>query len=80
MNCIDCKNTGKQVCTVCCAYQGGVPDRWEPKLITNADRIRAMSDEELARWIADELIEPGYYTKGQAYELWLGWLKQEVSE
>lgn len=47
---------------------------------SNADKIRSMTDEELARWIADELIEPGYYAKGQAYELWLDWLRQEVPE
>lgn len=45
---------------------------------TNAERIRAMTDEELARWIVDELIEPGYYTGDEGYNLWLDWLKQEV--
>lgn len=34
---------------------------------TQADRIRAMSDEELAAWL-DELVEHN----------WLDWLKQEV--
>ena len=34
---------------------------------TNADRIRAMSDEELAAWL-DELMEHN----------WLDWLKREV--
>lgn len=33
---------------------------------TNADRIRAMTDEELARWIADDLIEPGYFNGDDA--------------
>ena len=28
---------------------------YRPKLITNADRIRGMSDEELAEWLADIL-------------------------
>lgn len=60
--------------------------------ITNADRIRAMSDDELAQWIADIAIcnncraknmdtaKPckGLYDgcKGN----WLYWLKQEVSD
>lgn len=43
---------------------------------TNADRIRAMTDEELADWIINDLIEPGYYTYKEGYELWLKWLKK----
>ena len=46
---------------------------------TNADRIRSMTDEELAEWIADDLIEPGYNTREQTVEMWLDWLKQEAS-
>lgn len=49
-NCSDCKNNGTQICSVCCSYQG-CPDRWEAKPKTNADRIRAMTDEELAEFI-----------------------------
>ena len=33
-----------------CNYAPGYPSKWEEKRITNADRIRAMSDEELASW------------------------------
>lgn len=52
-----------------------------PSLIkTNSDRIRAMTDEELAEWIADDLIEPGYNTREQTVKIWLDWLKQEVSD
>ena len=47
------------------------------KPVTNADRIRAMTDEEIAGWIANDLIEPGYYSGDQCYKLWLDWLKQE---
>lgn len=50
MNCSDCKNIGTQICSLCCSYHG-IPDRWEAKPTTNADRIRAMSDEELADFI-----------------------------
>lgn len=78
MNCTDCKNAGKQVCTVCCAYQGG-PDKWEPKPETNADRIRSMTDEELADWVW------GAETAGRAYgsrgkKAWLDWLRQAATE
>lgn len=64
----------------------------EPKQ-TNADRIRAMSDEELAKWLAEKLAnqetmkleEDGYTpTATQISALcarltmvWLDWLKQE---
>ena len=50
------------------------PDRKE----SNADRIRSMTDEELAKWIANDLIEPGYYKSGQCEEIWLDWLKQSA--
>ena len=48
------------------------------KPITNADRIRSLSDEELAEWIADDLIEPGYNTREQTVKMWLKWLKEEA--
>lgn len=44
----------------------------KPKPTTNADRIRAMTDEELAEWIISITEDD---TEG-----WLDWLKQEVSE
>ena len=63
--------------------------RYKPKPITNADRIRSMSDEELAEFFemiphcgnpatytADGFcIDDGLRTKRQ----WLDWLKQEVT-
>lgn len=55
---------------------GGCSDYEQRK--TNANRIRSMSDEELAEWIIDDLIEPGYYTHEQGFKMWLDWLKQEV--
>ena len=66
------------------------------KPMTNADRIRAMSDEELARkfvntacyydWKHDE--DYYYFPNGtiktnykpKAIEAWLEWLKQQVQE
>lgn len=44
--------------------------RYKPKPITNADRIRAMTDEELAEWIISTTEDD---TVG-----WLDWLKQEA--
>lgn len=63
-NCSDCKNNGTQICSLCCSHQG-CPDRWEEKPKTNADRIRAKSDEELAEWVVGELINGIYaFLKG----------------
>ena len=52
------------------------------KPITNADRIRSMSDEELAEWLEfrdDNCPRAGCY-KGGCHECWLDWLKQEAGE
>lgn len=57
--CSDCANgawTGEErtlpeVCTICRYKSDGVPSEWKPKVFTNADRIRAMSDEELAEFL-----------------------------
>ena len=53
---------------------------------TNADRIRAMTDEELAGWMHD-ILHDGYIlgaTKNSglfiAKDEWLTWLKQEVTD
>ena len=53
---------------------------------TNADRIRAKSDEELAKWIADIYPDcpPGYNCDSSRVtdccDCWLDWLKQEADE
>lgn len=57
------------------------PDKdWERdckyyQVATNADRIRAMSDEELAGFISNQIIDQNI---GVPVEAWLGWLKQEA--
>ncbi len=90
-NCLDCKNNGTQICSVCCSYQG-YPDRWEAKPKTNADRIRAMSDEEMAKflqedvfyepWCPDDVVcvlgEGCQLTDKDCGKCALKWLKQEV--
>lgn len=56
---------------------------------TNADLVRAMTDEELAEWFHRIQYDVSdYYCGGHSCEptlptgkeSWLGWLKQEVSE
>lgn len=59
------------------------------KPMTNADRIRAMTDEELAEWFNRIQYDVSdYYCGGHSCEptlptgkeSWLGWLKQEASD
>ena len=62
----------------------------ERKPITNADRIRAMSDEELAvfmftangcpMWVGDYSCKEGNGCHGAGNACWLYWLKQEVEK
>lgn len=46
---------------------------------TNADRIRAMTDEELAEWLdnIDTAYEPETVVSRHG---WLDWLRQEVAD
>jgi hypothetical protein len=44
---------------------------------SNADRIRSMSDEELAEWIRDQIIDRNI---GIPSETWLDWLRQEAKD
>ena len=51
---------------------------------TNADKIRQMSDAELAEWICQEttnalnLLSFGNGKPSKSFFTWLDWLKQEV--
>ena len=54
----------------------GEPSNFKPKPITNADKIRSMTDEELAEFISGKAR-----TFGEEYEGYmsaLDWLKEEV--
>ena len=55
-------------------------DRFEPKPPTNADRIRAMSDEELAEWIVHKTEGNGFDGYEEVVNAWLDWLKEEVDD
>lgn len=58
----------------------------KPKPITNADRIRSMTDEELADWLgvycngqtAQEIGKPCASGMGSCEECWLDWLREEA--
>lgn len=61
---------GKVDPAICEAYKDC---QWATRPLTNADRIRAMTDEELAGWM-------NHLFPTLAYEWLLDWLKQEVQE
>ena len=76
--------------TVGCCGEDKCRDR---KALTNADRIRAMTDEELAEWLetirmycANDLCGMGCpfeeicYSKADAPTEMLAWLKEEASD
>ena len=68
----DCKN-GSGLTWPCGAYV--------PKIVTNADRIRAMSDEELAK--AMDMVCPpneGCIDNQNCVKCWLEWLRQPSEE
>ena len=46
---------------------------------TNADRIRSMTDEELAEFVWN-VESSGKFYGPRGRKLWLDWLKQEASE
>ena len=50
------------------------------KSLTNADRIRAMTDEELADWIVEIELQADCLGGTFGAEYWLDWLKQEAKE
>lgn len=62
----DCKSSSRMTWP-CGAYA--------PRIVTNADRIRSMSDEELASWLE-------YEGGGACAEVcgWLDWLRKPAEE
>lgn len=61
-----------------CNFYGYVRERAK-KQVTNADRIRAMTDEELADWIRHIECRTNFYGK-EGFDYWLEWLRQEASD
>lgn len=74
-----CEKTGVKIrYSTGCTYHN-------PKPMTNADRIRSMSDEELAEYMGDVQTWGGCPNHGarncteNCADCWLDWLKQEVT-
>lgn len=66
-------------------YKRRIGEVLEPKPPTNADRLRAMSDEELADYFAELSCWPNAGRedcRGMAncMDCWLDWLRQEASD
>ena len=83
LRCRDCKHDkGKCVGS---SRRGGHKNCFEPREMTNADRIRAMSDEELAEFI-DKCEAAGYddssiaWRESGEYMDTLDWLRQPAEE
>lgn len=83
--CRNAKNHKQQDNEICwsCVAMGGAGNYKESK--TNADRIRAKTEEELALFIekcTKGFIEPtrcdGNCLREDCYDCWLDWLKEEV--
>lgn len=85
---------GRMVCPTCEARAGAPKydhhEFFHHKRPTNADRIRAMSDEELAEWLFEvccfdspfgcPAFDKKLSMEKSCREYWLDWLRQEASE
>ena len=89
-NCDTCLHDefGEKYCNDCYCASGKQPTKWEPSPFwtpdTNADRIRAMSDEELVRFIEDTQIAgcpyPAMSCRQSCKECIMNWLHQPAGE
>lgn len=79
-----CYNCGSPISKETCEGFPEVCGHWSPKKpITNADRIRAMTDEELAEFMSQIPSCPPPDNRecpAECEDCWLEWLKQEVRE
>lgn len=82
--CATCGNIGNSDICAECSWDS----KWEPKPVTNADRIRAMPDEELAWELIFYRDDWGDYEtpcgciedRDEAYRKTVDWLKQPAKE
>lgn len=78
----ECKNCANMDNEYCFACDNG--NQFKP--MTNADRVRSMTDEELAMWINDvttnalSVLALGSNKQTKTIFYWLDWLKQEAKE
>lgn len=88
--CSKCSNKDSILCTICGIAKDGAREHFKQRPNTNADRIRAMTDEELDKFLGEVQWDVANYcggvTQKQEYPVpeqrgaWLAWLKKEVRE
>ena len=85
LRCEKCKHKDVSVKKYPCSKCDSVTnDLFEPKKQTNADRIRSMSDEELAEFLCK--VKSDYqwldheFPSEEECEEWVEWLQSEVEE
>ena len=71
-----CDKHSHGAATLSCHGEEDCPDRVAQ---TNADRVRAMTDEDLADFMIGVAQNGGVPTGGEIMR-WIDWLKQEVEE
>lgn len=64
----ECEYAGRKVWVMICAHEYVAPP------MTHGDKLRAMTDEELAEWLDNNTY------RFPIYKDWLDWLKQEVKD
>ena len=93
--CENCKHSEPIMGGLACMGQKGMPfvrptdscEDWKTMKQTNADRLRAMTDEELAKfmftangcpmWVSEYSCKEDKGCAGAKGACWLDWLKQE---
>ena len=86
--CVMCKHEGRDLYDGCCECEypensDDPPAKYEPKQITNADRLRAMSDEEMAEWfvsLGGEVCPFVGDCQHSCRQCWLDWLREEAHD
>lgn len=91
--CVMCKHEGRDLYDGCCECEypensDDPPTKYEQKTMTNGDRIRSMSDEELAAWIdgsfkCADWCDTSKFPNGDCMEVpclgcIIDWLRQEA--
>ncbi len=88
-DCKDCNRTDIKCCPTCARnpYTCNVwhlcekdCEGYEPRIKSQADRIRAMSDEELAEWLTKITDDAQRDAITKCDYQWGDWLKSEVKE
>ena len=83
--CQTCKYSEPMCGALACMGQKGMPyvrprdgcDGWKSKKQTNGDKLRSMSDTNLACWLAAMMGVNPFDGTGNEYRKWLDWLKQQ---